>query len=310
MAKRNRHWGYWNSFHRSTPIRVEGGIKARSERGKFGDSWWADRWIQVLESFGWDTRLQRGRSYARRGQVLEYQMGPGLVTAKVQGSRPTPYDIEIKVKPLSSEEWDQVTKAMAGQAIFAAKLLAGEMPQNIEEAFAAAKLSLFPRSEKDLDTFCSCPDWANPCKHIAAVYYILGEEFDRDPFMIFQLRGRGREELAAALREERLELIDSEEEELEAVGSESGGHAEAQEVPPDLDQPLEECLQRFWEAGEEAAGFRVSVAPPTVAEAMLKRLGPLPLLKSPEDFTAILGKRYQTVTQRALEMAFREENPS
>jgi uncharacterized Zn finger protein len=84
---------------------------------------------------------------------------------------------------------------MASQAIFAAKLLSGEMPQNIEEAFAEAKVSLFPTSEQDLDTECSCPDWANPCKHIAAVYYLLAERFDEDPFLIFKLRGEPRKRL-------------------------------------------------------------------------------------------------------------------
>ena len=300
MARSGGHWSEWGSFPRSTPRRVEGGIKARSRRGKFGDTWWAGRWIQVLESFGWDARLQRGRSYARQGQVLEYQITPGLVTAQVQGSRRKPYDIEIKVKPLSPEEWDQVTRAMAGQALFAAKLLADEMPQNIEEAFAAARLTLFPQSERDIDTRCSCPDWANPCKHIAAVYYILGEAFDRDPFMIFQMRGRGREELAAALREERSTV----------VSPEAEGHAGAEGEPWDLDQPLEECLDQFWEAREALAGFRVSVLPPAVPEALLKRLGPLPLLESTEDITAILCERYRTVSQRALEMAFTEENSS
>ena len=300
MARGGGHWSEWGSFPSSGPRKVEGGIKARSRRGKIGDTWWAGRWVQVLESFGWDARLQRGRSYARQGQVLEYHITRGLVTAKVQGSRRRPYDIEIKVKPLSPEEWDQVTRAMAGQALFAAKLLADEMPQNIEEAFAAARLTLFPQSEQDIDTFCSCPDWANPCKHIAAVYYILGEEFDRDPFMIFQLRGRGRQELAAALREERSTLASSEVE----------GHAGAEGEPWDLDQPLEECLNRFWEAGEELAGFRVSVLPPAVPEALLKRLGPLPQLESRKDTTAILYESYRAVSRRALEMAFTEENSS
>lgn len=174
MARGRGYWNEWGHFPPSTPRRVEGGVKARSQRGKFGDTWWADRWIQVLESFGWDGRLRRGRSYARQGQVLEYHTAPGMVTAKVQGSRRKPYSIEIKVTPLSPEEWNQVAKAMSGQARFAAKLLAGEMPQDIEEAFAAANLTLFPRSEEDIDTLCSCPDWANPCKHIAAVYYIRG----------------------------------------------------------------------------------------------------------------------------------------
>ena len=83
---------------------------------------------------------------------------------------------------------------LSQQVIFTAKLLAGEMPQDIEQAFTDAGLSLFPAQSKDLDTECSCPDWSNPCKHIAAVYYLLGEEFDRNPFLIFKLRGMEREE--------------------------------------------------------------------------------------------------------------------
>src|SRR5437588_12759165 len=92
---------------------------------------------------------------------------------------------------------------MASQAIFAAKLLAGEMPQDIEEAFSAVQISLFPLATTDLDTDCSCPDWANPCKHIAAVYYLLAERFDEDPFLIFKLRGRTKEQIIQVLREKR-----------------------------------------------------------------------------------------------------------
>jgi uncharacterized Zn finger protein len=232
------------------------------------------------------------------GQVLEYHVASGQVTARVQGSQPKPYDIDIKIRCLSTEEWDEVSEAMAGQAIFAAKLLAGEMPQNIEEAFTTANLNLFPQSAKDLDTSCSCPDWANPCKHIAAVYYLLGEEFDRDPFMLFQLRGRSREELIAVLREKRSTAADSG----------TGGPSEVEEGPPETSPPLEECLHQFWVAGAELAGFQVSVAPPAVPEALLKRLGPLPLLETQEDIIAMLRERYGVVSQRALDMAFGEES--
>src|SRR5204862_3418808 len=98
--------------------------------------------------------------------------------------------------------WKRVVKALGGQAVFAAKLLAGEMPQDIEKVFADVDLSLFPEKAKDLTTDCSCPDWSNPCKHVAAVYYLLGEEFDRDPFLLFRLRGLSREELFARLNEQ------------------------------------------------------------------------------------------------------------
>ena len=149
-------WGY----PKSRPKPVEGGIKTKSERGAIGETWWSKRWVHILESFGMGTRLTRGRSYARQGQVLSVDVEPGIVKAKVQGSMPKPYNIKIQLQPLSSQDWDKVTDAMASQALFAAKLLAGEMPTNIEEAFSTVKLSLFPTSINDLKTDCSCPDWA------------------------------------------------------------------------------------------------------------------------------------------------------
>ena len=175
-------------FPRSRPRQARGGIKAQSKRGTFGQSWWAQRWIAVLESFDIGARLGRGRSYARGGQVLSIDIAKGKVKARVQGSRPKPYDITIDVKALSPAEWKKLVGVLAGQALFAAKLLAGEMPQDIEQVFQEAGLSLFPSKLRDLTTDCSCPDWSNPCKHIAAVYYLLGEEFDRDPFLLFKLR--------------------------------------------------------------------------------------------------------------------------
>ncbi|HEY7265120.1 MAG TPA: SWIM zinc finger family protein, partial [Trebonia sp.] len=182
------------------PIPVEGGIKARSKRGLIGEQWWSRRFIAVLESYGMSGRLQRGRSYARKGQVMEFALTHGKVTARVQGSRPHPYAVSIKVLPLTSAQWREVERRLASQALFRAKLLAGEMPAEIEEVFAACGTPLFPRSAADLDMHCSCPDWGVPCKHLAAVCYVLAEAFDDDPFQMLAWRGRGRDALLAALR--------------------------------------------------------------------------------------------------------------
>ena len=197
MARRS----WWNDeyFPPSRPRKAKGGIKAQSKRGGFGESWWAKRWIEVLESFDLGARLARGRSYARSGQVLSIAIEKGKVKAKVQGSRPKPYAVTIEVKPLAEPTGTKVLDGAGRQALFAAKLLAGEMPQDIETVFQEVGLSLFPAQLGDLKTDCSCPDWSNPCKHIAAVYYLLGEEFDRDPFLIFTLRGLGRDALMARL---------------------------------------------------------------------------------------------------------------
>jgi uncharacterized Zn finger protein len=193
--------GRWEEWPPAKPIRVEGGIKARSKRGAIGEQWWSRRFIAVLESGGLSGRLSRGRSYARAGQVLDFSLSQGKVTAQVQGSRTRPYDVRIGVLPLTTAQWRRVQERLASQALFRAKLLAGEMPHEIEEVFAECGTPLFPRSATDLDMHCSCPDWGVPCKHLAAVCYVLAEEFDRDPFAMLAWRGKARGDLLTALRE-------------------------------------------------------------------------------------------------------------
>ena len=192
--------GRWEDWPPARPIRVDGGIRARSKRGAIGEQWWSRRFISVLESYGMSGRLARGRSYARAGQVLDFELSQGKVTARVQGSRVRPYQVRIGVLPLTTAQWRRVQDRLASQALFRAKLLAGEMPREIEEVFAECGTPLFPRSPADLDMHCSCPDWEVPCKHLAAVCYVLAEEFDRDPFGMLAWRGKARDELLAALR--------------------------------------------------------------------------------------------------------------
>ncbi len=184
----------------SGPIAVESGIKTKSRRGAIGEHWWSRQFIGVLESFGMSGRLQRGRNYARRGQVLEFSLATGKVTALVQGSRPRPYKVSLTAAPLTTAQWRAVESRLAAQALFRARLLAGEMPTEIEQVFADAGTPLFPRSATDLDMRCSCPDWEVPCKHLAAVCYVLAEAFDDDPFAMLAWRGKARDDLLTALR--------------------------------------------------------------------------------------------------------------
>jgi uncharacterized Zn finger protein len=187
--------GWWPTP--SKPIRVEGGLQARSQRGRIGESWWSQRFIAVLESVGVGGRLQRGKHYARIGQVLEMEIFPGKVTARVQGSRAKPYDVSLQTSVLTPGEWDSAEKVMESSAVFLAKLLAGDMPEEIEQAFAGSSGSLFPGSAREFDSECSCPDWENPCKHIAAVLYVFADQLDVDPWLVLRLRGRTRADVLA-----------------------------------------------------------------------------------------------------------------
>ncbi len=185
------------------PRPVADGIRARSRRGSIAQTWWSERFIDVLESLGVGGRLQRGRTYARKGQVIDLDVAAGVVTANVQGTRARPYRVRIGVPAFDKTAWGRVTEALAADAWYIAKLLAGEMPEDIEEAFRSVGLSLFPSSAEELSLDCTCPDWSVPCKHIAAVFYLLAESFDEDPFEILAWRGRDRDELLAALSARR-----------------------------------------------------------------------------------------------------------
>ncbi|GAA2717717.1 SWIM zinc finger family protein [Micromonospora olivasterospora] len=182
------------------PRRVDGGLRARSTRGAIGRSWWSRRFLEVLESFALGTRLTRGRSYARAGQVLSLDVAPGVVTASVQGSRAEPYRVRIELAPFPARLWDRVEAELAAQAFFSARLLAGDLPAELEELFVAAGAPLFPAGIDELAQRCSCPDFAVPCKHLAAAFYLLAEAFDADPFALLHWRGRRRSDLLDRLR--------------------------------------------------------------------------------------------------------------
>ncbi|MBT0769366.1 SWIM zinc finger family protein [Kineosporia sp. J2-2] len=182
------------------PLPVENGLSARSTRGGIGEQWWSRRFIGVLESFVLGTRLTRGRAYARKGQVISIEVEAGTVSAEVQGSRVTPYRVRIGLKKFSELVWAKVEVALAEQALFSAQLLAGEFPRELEPVLAGIGAPLFPGRLADLDLRCTCPDQAVPCKHIAAVFYLLAERFDDDPFLLLRWRGRAREALLDRLR--------------------------------------------------------------------------------------------------------------
>jgi uncharacterized Zn finger protein len=220
--------------------------------------------------------------------VLDLDIEPGHVSARVQGSRPWPYHVDIRLQTLNDEQWDRVIKRLRRQAIYAAKLLAGDMPQNIEDIFNAADVPLIPRSASDFEMHCTCPDPVIPCKHIAAVHYVLGAEFDRDPFVLFELRGRTKQQIIGALQGRTggpemaiLPLVP-------AVNVDTIHHA-----------PLDETIDRFWKAQADLTAFSVHIAPPPTPGRLLARLGPLPLRGLSDDWRRELLDVYRLVSKRA-----------
>jgi len=272
-------YDYYDWYEPTVPREVKGGIRAKSKRGAFANRWWGQRWIQTLEDFDIGARLGRGRSYARSGQVATLDILKGSVHAEVQGSEIEPYIVSIKFQILTGKQWDKITSRLLERPIFAALLLGNEMPRDIELVFKDESLSLFPEREKDLETSCSCPDWSNPCKHIAAVFYLMVEAFDNDPFLLFKLRGMEKEAFIKALR-------DNEEEDKRMM------------IEP---EPLPADYNKFWEKGR-SLDITVSIIPVDLHAAMAKRLGPVPFWRSDRDFMEEMEAIYKNASAHAKDL--------
>lgn len=270
--------------------------------------WWVKRWLELLDSYRFKKRLERGRNYAREGNVLSIEFAGSQALAAVQGSEAEPYRVAISLEPFpdenrqrvlktmtqppfDDEDWQCVIQTLSEKAIFSAQLLAGVMPEDIEAVFTANGLSLFPFTLNDVRSRCSCPDKANPCKHIAAVYYQLGDRFQEDPFIIFQLRGRTREDILDGLRRIRTKnaasLVTEAKEEFKSTKSTETVHNSTQS-------------ERFWQYNEPLESSLVAIAPPLENQNVLDLLGRIPLpTADAEAVERYLTQVYQTATQQA-----------
>ena len=260
--------------------------------------WWVERWLELLNSYRFKKRLERGRNYAREGNVLSIEFTKAKAEAAVQGSEAEPYQVSLSLDSFTDEDWEYVIATMSEQAIFSAQLLAGEMPEDIEAVFTANGLSLFPFTLNEVRSRCSCPDKANPCKHIAAVYYQLGDRFSEDPFIIFQLRGRSKNQIINALRSIRSQQAASENATELRTQTEKQARQSA-EIKTSSTKP-----SNFWQYNEPLESALVAIVPPLESKTVLDLLGKIPL--PPADTEAVrqyLTQVYQTASQQAIASA-------
>jgi uncharacterized Zn finger protein len=179
-------------------------VKRRSTARGFATTWWGKVWITALEDRARldPNRLPRGRTYARHDHVTDLVLHAGEVTAQVQGSRATPYRVRVRLRTFNAAEWATVFKAIAARAAHAAALLDGELDPGVIDEAADAGVDLLP-GPGELQPRCSCPDWADPCKHSAAVCYLVARALDADPFGLFLLRGLDRAAVLSGVRQQR-----------------------------------------------------------------------------------------------------------
>ena len=259
--------------------------------------WWVQRWLELLDSYRFKKRLERARNYAREGNVLSIEFEGAKVLAKVQGTEAEPYQVFLALDCFTDEDWEYLIETLGEKAIFSAQLLAGEMPPNIEEVFTANGLSLFPFQLSEINSRCSCPDKANPCKHIGAVYYQLADRFSEDPFVLFRLRGRTKEQILDNLRQLRsCKVKASTTEELLPENIEVSEDKSPQKT-------TQSCLdlENFWHYDEPLDSSLVVITPPSEGETILELLGTFPIAyEEAYQLQQYLKQVYQKASQQAV----------
>ena len=271
--------GWWNYPRARPKPKALPGMK----RKQFGETWWGQRFLMWVETISDPARLARGRSYARAGTVKEYKISDGEVAASVEGS--SLYNVRISLKKLKKAQWSGVMGVMKGKALFRARFLSGDLPEELEKVFSEAGVPLFPTA-KDVKTLCSCPDWANPCKHIAAVFYIIADAFDHDPFLILQLRGMDRGSIAKELKAQEEEKP-----------------AETACAMP-VEKPIEYVAASYFNASRPLDEFSFGFKKPAVSNCIMKRLRKPKFWDSNAQFDEEWARIYSEIAKHARKQAF------
>lgn len=274
------------------PRRVRGGEKMSAE-GVAG--WAGQRWMRLLERAAEGPALVEGLDYARQGQTRRLGIESGRLEASVQGRQFSAYTTTLRLPPFDHAQWERVIEAMGDQAIYSAKLLSGELPQNIEDVFVPLALRLFPAEPTDVEVSCTCVPQPGWCKHACCVAALFASRLGRDPFLMFQLRGLPGEDLIERLRQRRT---------LTGAGL-SAVPVYAPRVPGVTDEPsepLESTLDHFWDAGPQLREIDLPIEPPTVSHPLLRRLGPSPFQSAGAKFplVGLLATCYEVASEAAI----------
>lgn len=275
----------------------------------FSRTWWGKRFIAALERFTDPARLGRGRSYASGGRILDYQIKDGMVRARVRGSvnpyfgvyREPIYTTTVALKPIAPANWTKVVAAISARAAPVAKLLLGAMPEDIDDTFGRLELHLLPGGKGDFTTECSCPDWSNPCKHVAGLCYVLAAALDRDPFLLFELRGLAREQLRAELEQSPLGQVLATEFDVP--------EPEPQPAPSYYTRPVTEPTpsavshKAFWVGARRLPSLIGSSLTPVVPALLIKKQSDYPAFwPKDQSFIALMEELYERVRTKSRQM--------
>ncbi len=298
----------------ANPRRVRGGVKLSQSEG-VGDpaaGWASQRWSRLIEDAANGGALREGLEYAKLGQTKRLTIEPGRLDAAVQGRAARAYVTRITIPTLDAEQWTKAIGALADSAMFAAKILAGEVPPSIEDLFIPLGFRLLPASAADLGVTCTCtiagPPGGPPppppgglwCKHACCVAHLFAARLSTDPFLAFLLRGLEREDLTDRLLHRR--------------AASQAGHgtvpvyvqrvAGASEMPPPA---FDQNLDHFWETPQPLDAIEIPIEPPPVSHPLLRRLGPSPFQNAAFPLVGLLASCYERISEDALSVPSPQE---
>ena len=276
---------------------------AIGQSGLGNQPWWVEQWMELINSYHFKKRLERAWAYAREGNVISIRFEGRRVHARVQGTDEDPYKVKLWLEVLSDEDWGYVLEALTEKAKWSAQLLAGIMPSDIERAFASSGRRLFPFKLQEIRSECSCPDKANPCKHISAIYYLMGDRFREDPFVLFQLRGRTRTQLLTDLAEKRQQVLVKREKSLDTSNLKNSDQNQerSQKSHPAILAP-----DLWWKYEKNLNKDLVVITPSIEGETGVDAAGDLPLAEEPkfpegkERFIANIKQHGKDLAQKAM----------
>ncbi len=281
----NMTYNRYGFYSRSTPKKVTGGIKSQSKRGAFVTNWWSKLWVENFEEGADSGRLSRGRSYARGGQVKDLEIAAGLVKASVQGSAGSPYEITVTMTPYSKEQIEAIYQELGSQPMIVAQLLNNELPIEFDELLMNLDLFLIPEYNQDMQVDCDCLDWGDPCKHSAAILYLIAEAIDKNPFLLLRMLGIEKDKLL---------------EKLKLTGINEKPASQAAEAP----QPLSADPEKFW--GKAWQRQIEPIDPPLFPAAIIRRLGAIPFWRSESDFIKLMEETYSNASSRLISLLMRK----
>ena len=278
--------GYWG--YRPKPKHVRNGMELQSL--KSGGKWWSEKFMLSIESFMQENSAYRGIVYARQGQVFDFKVDSGVIAARVQCTRLRPFSVKITLPPIPADKWKKITAELESKLLTIAYLVSGEMPKEVEAIFKSAGANIFPEYISEFKVECSCPDRIKPCKHVLAVFFVLAEEMDRDPLIVFRLRGKTKQELLSCI----YAAGNRRPEDSGKTGAEKPAGAEDK-----VEAPLEELTGNFWKPAGKFRSIKIGLSPAKVEMAILRRLGAPQFCANDKRFWSLMKRVYGTVSAGA-----------